>query len=118
MGRTPRSSHRALSERERQEVLDLLHGERFVDQAPAQVAAALLDDERYLCSVRTMYRILDANHEVRERRNQLVPSKQRPGSQLADTGNGPLWPDRTDSGNDASRLWIELARNIQSASSA
>ena len=57
---------------ERQEVLDVLHSERFVDQAPAQVAAALLDEERYLCSVRTMYRILDANQEVRERRNQRV----------------------------------------------
>ena len=55
---------------ERQEVLDVLHSERFVDQAPAQVAAALLDEERYLCSVRTMWRILDANQEVRERRNQ------------------------------------------------
>ena len=63
-------SHRALSGIERQEVLDVLHSERFVDQAPAQVAAALLDEERYLCSVRTMYRILDANQEVRERRNQ------------------------------------------------
>ena len=60
------ASHRALSDVERQEVLDLLHSQRFVDQAPAQVAAALLDEERYLCSARTMYRILDANEEVRE----------------------------------------------------
>ena len=49
---------------------DLLHSERFLDQAPAQVCAALLDKGRYLCSVRTMYRILDANQEVRERRHQ------------------------------------------------
>ena len=34
------------------------------------MCAALLDADRYLCSVRTMYRILDANQEVRERRNQ------------------------------------------------
>ncbi len=90
VGRTPRSSHRALSERERQEVLDLLHGERFVDQAPAQVAAALLDDERYLCSVRTMYRILDANHEVRERRNQRRhPVYTKP--ELLATGPNQVW---------------------------
>lgn len=57
--RIPRASHRALSDVERQEVLDLLHSQRFVDQAPAQVAAALLDEERYLCSARTMYRIHD-----------------------------------------------------------
>jgi putative transposase len=63
-------SHRALSEPERDEVLEVLHSERFVDQAPAQVAATLLDEDRYLCSVRTMYRILETNREVRERRNQ------------------------------------------------
>ena len=65
----PRSP-RALNAAERQAVLDLLHSERFLDQAPAQVCAALLDKGRYLCSVRTMYRILDANQEVRERRHQ------------------------------------------------
>ena len=72
-------SHRALSGADRQEVLDLLHSGRFVDQVPAQVCAALLDADRYLCSVRTMYRILDANQEVRERRNQRRhPVYQKP----------------------------------------
>jgi len=62
---------RALTATERAAVLDVLHSERFVDQAPAEVFARLLDDEqRYLCSIRTMYRLLAANQEVRERRNQ------------------------------------------------
>ena len=53
--RRPRApSHRALGEAERGHVLDLLHSERFVDQAPGQVCAALLDEDRYLRSVRTM----------------------------------------------------------------
>ncbi len=39
-------------------MLDTLNDERFVDQAPAQVYSALLDQHMYLCSVRTMYRIL------------------------------------------------------------
>ena len=56
---------------ERQAVLDVLHEPRFADQAPAEVYATLLDEGRYLCSERTMYRILAANHEVRERRDQL-----------------------------------------------
>ena len=47
---------RALSERERQGVLDELHSERFVDQAPAQVYATLLDEGLYLCSMRTIRR--------------------------------------------------------------
>jgi len=62
---------RALSSAERQGVLDVLHEPRFVDLAPAQVHAQLLDEGRYVCSERTMYRILAANHEVKERRNQL-----------------------------------------------
>ena len=43
---------------------------RFVDKAPAQVWATLLDEGTYLCSIRTMYRILEEYGEVRERRNQ------------------------------------------------
>ena len=61
---------RALARVERQEVLDLLHT-RFVDQAPAQVHAALLDEGTYVCSPRTMYRLLDAAHEIKERRDQV-----------------------------------------------
>ena len=63
---------RALSEPERQKVLAELHSERFVDCAPAQVWATLLDEGRYLASERTMYRILAAQGEGGERRNQLV----------------------------------------------
>ncbi len=61
----------ALSRGEQQRVLDALHEERFVDKAPQEVYASLLDEGTYLCSVRTMYRILEAHQEVKERRNQL-----------------------------------------------
>ena len=61
---------RALRPIERHGVLDLLHT-RFVDQAPAQVHATLLDEGTYLCSPRTMYRLLDAAHEIKERRDQV-----------------------------------------------
>jgi putative transposase len=68
--RTP--SPRALSAAEREAVLAELHSERFVDSAPAQVWATLLDEGRYLASERTMYRLLAAQHgRVRERRAQL-----------------------------------------------
>ena len=70
---------RALTKTERQGVLDVLHEDRFMDMAPAQVWAALLDEDRYLCSVRTMYRLLNAQEEVRERRNQLKhPAYEKP----------------------------------------
>lgn len=61
---------RALSEAERQAVLQVCHSERFVDRAPAEIQATLMDEGRYLCSSRTMYRILDAAQEVKERRRQ------------------------------------------------
>ena len=62
---------RALSVMERQIVLDLLRAQRFADQAPAEVYASLLDEGLYYCSIRTMYRILAASQEVRERRDHL-----------------------------------------------
>jgi putative transposase len=62
---------RALSEPERTAVLSELHSPRFTDAAPAAVYATLLDEGTYLASERTMYRILAANTEVRERRDQL-----------------------------------------------
>ena len=52
-------------------MLEVLDSERFVDRAPAEVVATLLDEGTYLCSERTMYRILAERAPVRERRNQL-----------------------------------------------
>lgn len=75
--RTPPA--RALSGAERERVLEVLHSERFVDRSPAQVWATLLDEERYLCSERTMYRLLAGQGQVRERRNQLThPAYHKP----------------------------------------
>jgi putative transposase len=62
---------RSLSSVERKTVLDLLTSERFADDAPRQIWAALLDEGKYFCSVSTMYRILRADCGVRERRDQL-----------------------------------------------
>ena len=64
-------SPRALSTGERAAVLDVLHAPRFMDLAPAEVYATLLDAGQSLCAERTMYRLLAASHEVRERRDQL-----------------------------------------------
>ncbi len=75
---------------ERQQVLDLLHSQRFVDKAPQEVYASLLDEGTYLCSVRSMYRILDQAREVRERRNQLRhPCYKKP--ELLATGPNQVW---------------------------
>ncbi len=84
------ASPRRLSEAERQQVLDLLHSNRFVDAAPAQVYAALLEEATYLCSERTMYRLLQSQQEVRERRNQLRhPAYSKP--ELLATAPNQVW---------------------------
>jgi putative transposase len=64
-------SPRALSAGEQAAILDMLHTPRFVDLAPAETYATLLDEGQYLCSERTMYRLLADHQEVRERRDQL-----------------------------------------------
>src|SRR6266480_4767860 len=84
------SPPRALPTAERAAVLEVLHESQFVDLAPAQVYAQLLDAERYLCSERTMYRILDENHEVRERRDQLR-HPHSPAPELLATAPNQVW---------------------------
>ena len=80
----------ALSEQERSAVLSQLHSERFTDDSPAQVYATLLDEGTYLASERTMYRILAAAGESRERRAQLRhPVYVKP--ELLATGPNQLW---------------------------
>jgi putative transposase len=82
---------RALSEQEREAVLELLHGERFVDCSLAQVYATLLDEGRYLASERTMYRLLAARHGgVWERRDQLTHPAYAKPELLAERPN-ELW---------------------------
>jgi len=82
---------RALSPEERAQVLTVLHAPEHVDLAPAQVYAKLLDERgEYLCSERTMYRVLDAAGEVRERRDQLVhPEYKKP--ELLATAPNQVW---------------------------
>lgn len=81
---------RALSDEEKNGVAQVLHEPRFVDRAPAEVFAMLLDEGRYLCSERTMYRILSERKEVRERRDQLRhPRYAKP--RLVARGPNQVW---------------------------
>lgn len=81
---------RALSAAETARVLDVLNSERFADKSPAEVYATLLDEGTYLCSLRTMYRVLAGAGQVRERRNQLRhPAYAKP--ELLATGPNQVW---------------------------
>jgi putative transposase len=81
---------RSLSPEERASVRAVLHDERFQDRSPAAVQATLLDEGQYLCSIRTMYRILEQEGESHERRDQLVhPPYQKP--ELLAIAPNQLW---------------------------
>ncbi|MGV1010721.1 MAG: IS3 family transposase [Dermatophilaceae bacterium] len=83
----PRRQPRALTPEEDARVLRVLHSERFVDMAPAEIHAVLLDEGVYLCSVSTMYRLLRARGQVRERRAQAShPARTKP-ELIAETPN-------------------------------
>jgi putative transposase len=81
---------RTLSMLERQEILDVLHTDRFVDKAPTEVYATLLDEGTYHCSIRTMYRFLDDAGEVRERRDQAQHPHYKAPELLA-TAPNQVW---------------------------
>ena len=81
---------RSLSPDERAGVLAVLHDQRFQDRSPAAVQATLLDEGQYLCSARTMYRLLEQAGESHERRDQLVhPAYHKP--ELLATAPNQLW---------------------------
>ena len=81
---------RALDNAEREHVLDILSLPRFVDRSPGEIFATLLDEKKYMCSERTMYRILAANQAVKERRNQRQhPEYTKP--ELMATAPNQVW---------------------------
>ena len=81
---------RALSADERESVRAMLNSERFQDCLPAAINATLLDEGQYLCSTRTMYRVLEEAGATRERRDQLVHPQYRKPELLA-TAPNQLW---------------------------
>jgi putative transposase len=88
--KTPSAHPSSLSLKERQDVLDVLNQPEWMDQPPLAVYASLLDQGTYLCSVRTMYRILQSAGEVKERRNHR-PSTTYKKPELLATAPNQLW---------------------------
>ena len=84
------SPSRALGPAERESVLACLHEERFQDRSPAAVDATLRDEGQYLCSIRSMYRLVEKRGESRERRDQLTHPRLQE-ARTADHGSNQLW---------------------------
>jgi len=70
-------------------VLAQLHSRRFVDLFPREIYATLLDEGHYVCAPRTMYRLLEAAHKARERRDPLRHVAPRP--ELLTTRSNAMW---------------------------
>jgi putative transposase len=84
-----RTSSRRLPDELEAEVLSVLNSERFCDKAPAEVYVTLLDEGYYLCSERTMYRVLTRNAQNVARRQRPPRSYQRP--ELLATRSNQVW---------------------------
>ena len=104
----PAPPPRALSAAERQQVLEVLHQERFWDTAPASVYATLLDEGSYLCSTSTMYRLLRQQGETGDRRRHAThPARVKP--ELLATAPNQVWSwDITKLAGPATWTWFHL----------
>jgi len=103
----PRNSRR-YSDGEREEMLTLLNSERFVDKSPEQVFAILAEDDKYVASARTMYRVLSEAKQVRERRNRRIhPVHVMP--RLVANGPNAVWSwDISKLKGPAKGIWFML----------
>jgi putative transposase len=103
-----RPQPRALGAAERQQVLEVLHAERFWDAAPATVYATMLDEGSYLCSVATMYRLLRQQGETGDRRRHARhPARVKP--ELLATRPNQVWSwDLTKLAGPARWTWYYL----------
>lgn len=86
----PSQSPQALNPEQQQAVLELLHSPRFVDKTPYDVFYTLLDEGHYYCSIRTMYRLLDAREENKDRR-QLRCHRDAVKPELIATAINQVW---------------------------
>jgi putative transposase len=104
----PAPQPRALQAAERQQVLEMLHQERFWDSAPASVYATLLDEGSYLCSTSTMYRLLRSQGETGDRRRHAThPARVKP--ELLATAPNQVWSwDITKLAGPAKWTWYHL----------
>jgi putative transposase len=86
-----RKSPLALSEEECNAVLSTLYSDRFVDKSPGEVYNILLDENVYICSERTMYRLLQAKNETRDRRHKRGARHHYKKPELLATGPNQVW---------------------------
>ena len=98
----------------RREILDVVNSTPFVDLPPIQIYAQLLDADTYLCSISTMYRVLNENQQVKDRRLARHPARAIP--ELTATGLGQVYSCYADVGIRAGTSPNSQARSRASTS--
>jgi putative transposase len=90
ISRPKRTPDFTYSEQERKDILTVMNSEIYMDDTPYEIFASQLDKGNYLCSIRTMYRILEENDQVKERRNiKRTNNYQKP--ELLATEPNQVW---------------------------
>ena len=97
-----------LSDTERAKVLAVINSTAYADLSICQIWARELDEDRYHCSMSSMYRIARAAGQTRERRRLAThPAKVKP--ELLATGPSQVWSwDITKLRGPAKGVWFHL----------
>lgn len=80
---------RSLSNEQKEYALSILNSPRFVDLSASEAYATLLDEDVYLCSERSLYRLLAAAGQNTERYQRRSRNAQKP--ELLATAPNQLW---------------------------
>ena len=86
----PKVNARALSSKEKQEVLEVLNSIEFCDFTPNEIVAKLADQGRYLTSVSTIYRILRSLNLLQHRKRSKTPERL-PRIETVATAPNQVW---------------------------
>jgi putative transposase len=85
-----RAHPRALSAEEQQQVYDIVHSDRFIDQSPRQICATLQSEGQVIASPSTIYRLLARADESTPRVVQRAP-QQHAVPRLSATAPNQVW---------------------------
>lgn len=80
----------AYTNAEKHEILNVMNSDIYMNQTPYEIYASQLDEGKYICSVRTMYRILSENDQVKERRKIRMSTNYKKPELLA-TKSNQIW---------------------------
>lgn len=86
----PASAH-ALSEAERQRIVQVANEPRFAELPPARIVPMLADEGTYIASESSFNRVLRAHGQARHRGRSKPPQRKRPPSTHVATAPRQLW---------------------------